>query len=167
MILRIIEFYKSKTQIKKLKKLGVSIGKNCELSTEVFWGSEPYLVSIGDHVRVTSGVRFITHDGGVWVLRELYGNEEIDLFGRIEIGNNVHIGMDSIIMPNVKIGDNVIVGCGAVVTKDIPSGEIWGGIPAKKIKTIDEYYKKNKGDFLYTKGLSKEEKKRVVLSEIN
>lgn len=41
----------------------------------------------------------------------------------------IHIGVNMVIMPGVTIGDNCIIGCGAVVTKDIPSGEIWGGRP--------------------------------------
>ena len=148
-----------------LQSKGVTIGKGCEIYRDVVWGSEPYLIKIGDHVRITSGCRFITHDGGVWVLREKYGNDSIDLFGSIIVGDNVHIGMDSIIMPGVKIGNNVIVGCGAVVTHDIPDGEVWGGVPARKIKTIEEYYSKNQERFEMTKHLSKEEKKRYLIEK--
>jgi acetyltransferase-like isoleucine patch superfamily enzyme len=50
------------------------------------------------------------------------------------IGDNVWIGVNVVILPGIKIGDRAIVGSSAVVTKNIPSGEIWGGIPAKKIK---------------------------------
>ncbi len=50
------------------------------------------------------------------------------------IGNNVWIGSNATILQGVTIGDGAIVAAGAVVTKDIPSNEIWGGIPAKKIK---------------------------------
>ena len=35
-------------------------------------------------------------------------------------------------MPDIIIGDNCIVAAGSVVTHDIPSGEVWGGVPAKK-----------------------------------
>ncbi len=55
-------------------------------------------------------------------------------------------------MPGVSIGENSIVGCGAVVTKNIPPKEIWGGVPAHFIETVDEYYEKNKdkleGEFI-------------------
>ena len=43
-------------------------------------------------MRVTSGVQFITHDGGMWVLRNLNLLKAADYFGRIKVGNNVHIG---------------------------------------------------------------------------
>ena len=58
---------------------------------------------------------------------------------RIKIGNNVTIGAHAVVMSGVTIGDNAIVGVGAVVPKDchIGSGEIWGGVPAKKIKDIE------------------------------
>ncbi|MCR9203900.1 MAG: acyltransferase [Halobacteriovoraceae bacterium] len=54
--------------------------------------------------------------------------------GTISIENNVWIGANCSILPNVNIGEGSIVGAGAVVNKDIPPYEIWGGVPAKLIK---------------------------------
>ena len=161
------EFLKKKTAnnvewIEYLRSKGLTIGKDCEIYKDVSWGSEPYLIKIGDHVRITSGCRFITHDGGVWVLRKMYGVDSADLFGPIKVGNNVHIGMNAVIMPGVTVGNNVVIGCGAVVTHDIPDGEVWGGVPARKIKTTEEYYEKNKDRFEVTKGLSAEEKRKYL-----
>ena len=42
-------------------------------------------------------------------------------------GNNCFLGANSTIMCDVNIGDDVVIAASAVVTKDIPSGEIWGG----------------------------------------
>ncbi len=151
--------------IKMLRKLGIKIGKGCEIyKTNVIWGSEPYLIEIGDYVRITSGVKFVTHDGGVWTLRKLGYGEEIDKFGKIKIGNNVHIGFDAIIMPGVTIGNNCVIGCGAVVTKNIPEGTVAVGVPARPIMSIEEYYKKNKDKFLMAKKLSYEEKRKYLKS---
>lgn len=107
------------------------------------FGSEPYLIELGDNVRITNGVRFVTHDGGLWVLRNL-GKIDISVgkFGKIKVGSNTHIGWNAIIMPGVTIGSNCIIGCGAVVTKDIPDNSVAVGVPARVIETIDEYYEK-------------------------
>ena len=142
---------------------GAVIGENCDIHTNAELGSEPYLITIGSHVRINSGVQIITHDGGVWVLRALrceYKN--IDLFKRVFIGNNVHIGTNAVIMQGVSIGNNCIVGVGAVVTKNIPDNSIAVGIPAKVIETIDEYLKKNKNNFVFTKEMSQKEKKKYL-----
>lgn len=120
---------------------GGKLGVDCEIYPDVEFGSEPYMITIGNHVRITNGVRFVTHDGGVWVLRNL-GLENADIFGKIEIGDNVHIGWNAIIMPNVSIGNNCVIGAGAVVTKSIPDNSVAVGVPAKVIESIDEYYAK-------------------------
>ena len=66
-------------------------------------------------------------------------------------------------MPGVTIGNNVIIGAGAIVTKDIPDNSVAVDIPTKPIVTIEEYVEKNKETFVYTKNLSYEEKKKVLL----
>ena len=60
-------------------------------------------------------------------------------FGPIVVKDNVHIGWNAIIMPGVTIGNNCVIGCGAVVTHDIPDNSIAVGVPAKVIKSTDEY----------------------------
>jgi len=64
--------------------------------------------------------------------------------GKIDIGNNVFIGMDAIILRNVTIGDDVIIGANAVVTGNCESGWVYAGNPARKILTVAEYYEKRK-----------------------
>jgi acetyltransferase-like isoleucine patch superfamily enzyme len=123
-----------KNPISYYRNLGVSIGERCEIRGGVNFGSEPYLIKIGDHVRINAGVQLITHDGGTWVLREyadIENRENLTLFKKIEIGNNVHIGSDALIMPGVTIGDNCIIGCGAVVTKSVPSNSVAVGVCCK------------------------------------
>ena len=55
----------------------------------------------------------------------------------IRIGNDVWIGGNVTILPGVTIGNNVVVAAGAVVTKDVPDNNLVGGVPAKKIKDIE------------------------------
>lgn len=55
---------------KYARHIGVKIGKNSFISTR-FWSSEPYLITIGDNVQITDGVRFFTHGGGKRCTREI------------------------------------------------------------------------------------------------
>lgn len=54
----------------------------------------------------------------------------------VDIGNNVWIGMNSVIMKGVTIGDNAIIGANSIVTKDVPPNTIAAGNPCKPIKSI-------------------------------
>jgi acetyltransferase-like isoleucine patch superfamily enzyme len=56
----------------------------------------------------------------------------------VEVGNDVFIGTGSIILKGVKIGDRSVIGAGAVVSTSVPSDELWGGNPAKKIRSLLE-----------------------------
>lgn len=80
-----------------LEKKGATIGDRCSIHGSADLGSEPYLIKIGDHVRINAGVSLVTHDGGLWVLRDMESlsttvYQKADAFGRIQIGNNCHIG---------------------------------------------------------------------------
>ncbi len=159
---------KSKDPIRYWREKGLVIGDGCEVYPSAYFGSEPYLITVGNNVRINSGVNFVTHDGGVWVLRNLKTEyKEIDLFGKILIGNNVHIGTNATIMPGVAIGNNCIIGCGAIVTKNIPDNSIAVGVPARVIETIEEYENKHKEDFLHTKGMSNDQKRSYLISNYN
>jgi acetyltransferase-like isoleucine patch superfamily enzyme len=152
---------------KLLKKSGINLGEKCWVAANVRFDTEPYLIKIGNSVKITDGVLFVTHDGGVHVLRELGLAPNSDKFGTIIIGNNVFIGKKAIIMPNVKIGNNCIIGAGSIVTKDIEDNSVAVGIPAKKIKNIQEYYALNKDRLDYTKDKSKEQKQEYLLKKFN
>lgn len=124
------------------------------------------MITIGNHVRITKGVKFITHDGGLWVPRELgMVDKYADKFGRIKIGDNTNIGWNAIIMPGVEIGRNCIVGCGAVVTKNVPENSVVAGVPARVIETVQQYAVKNKAICLLTKNLSAIEKREYLLKQ--
>ena len=160
-----LKFCSTCKRVKIYRKLGVKIGDNCSIGNNVHFGSEPYLITLGNHVRVTEDVRFITHDGGIWVLRGLSDKYKgLDLISPITVGNNVHIGIGAVLMPGVKVGDNVIIGCGSIVTKDIPSNTVVAGVPARIIRTIEEYEEKNIHKALETKNLSGSEKKKFLIN---
>ena len=85
----------------------------------------------------------------------------MDMMAPIRVGNNVYIGSGAYIMPGVTIGDNCIIGAASVVTKDIPANSVAVGIPARVIKTIDEYYENavKRGRLYPTAQMSADEKK--------
>lgn len=149
-----------------MRFVGVRYGENCrfiKLDLNTF-GSEPYLIAIGNHVTIASGVKFVTHDGGVWVVRDKH--PKLDVIAKVTIGNNVFIGMNSIIMPGVVIGDNCIIGAGSVVTKNVPDNKVFAGVPAKKIRDLNEYEEKVLRIGVNTKGLSYSEKKKFMLHHL-
>jgi acetyltransferase-like isoleucine patch superfamily enzyme len=137
---------------KYAKKQGVKVGEGCRIYTKNF-GTEPFLISIGNHCTITTGVRFITHDGSTWLMRDQKGRRYY--YAPIEIGNNVFIGVNSIIMPGVKIEDNVIVGAGSIVTKSIPSGVIVAGTPAKIIGKFEEIEKRMLENYISDEDMDK------------
>jgi acetyltransferase-like isoleucine patch superfamily enzyme len=149
------------------RSLGVQVGEDCsllEIQANTF-GSEPWLIKLGNHVEITSGVRFITHDGGMWVFREKF--PEIDIIAPIVVGDNVFIGINAILLPGVTVGDNCVIAAGAVVSRDIPSGTVAAGVPAHPIKTIEEYWEDCRGNAFYIRSHSPEEKREVLTRHFN
>jgi len=144
------------------RRMGVIVGSDCRFidSSPGTFSSEPYLIEIGNHVSMTH-VQFITHDGAVWVFRNK--EPDIEFFGRIVIGNNVFIGYGVTILLGTKIGDNSVVAAGAVVKGTFPDGVIIGGVPAKVLCTIEEYYQRNSKRFTHLRALHGNEKKEQVL----
>lgn len=145
---------------------GAKIGTSCDIHPKASLGSEPYLVTIGNNVRVSANVCIFTHDGGLWVLRSLYEDvKNADKFDKVVIGSNVHVGVNAMIMPGVTIGDNCVIGAGAIVTKDIPACSVAVGVPARVIETVEEYYEKVKDKVDDTKKMTPSEKKAYVIEK--
>ena len=142
------------------RHIGVNIGSNCLINTRD-WSSEPYLITIGNNVAITKGVKLHTH-GGARVARERY--PEFDFFGKVIIEDNVYIGTGAQIMPGITIGKGALVAAGSVVTKSVPSGVVVGGNPAKVLCSIEQYIEKNLKYNLNSKGLSLTEKRKLLLA---
>jgi acetyltransferase-like isoleucine patch superfamily enzyme len=120
-------------------RAGLKLGHDVRVIGKPDFGSEPYLIEIGNHVTVSSNVTFITHDGATWVFRHLPPYLGLQRFGRIVIGDNCFIGASAIIMPDVSIGSNSVVGAGAVVTRSVPANSVVAGVPARRICSYEEY----------------------------
>lgn len=147
---------------KVFAKLGTKFGKRIRVARNVSFGSEPYLVEIGNNVTITQGVRFLTHDGGVGIFRDKYPG--INKMGRIHVGDNVFIGSYSQIVPGINIGSNVVIGAGSIVTKDVPDDVVVAGNPARIIKTIDAYIEKSLKTAIYIHEKDEKLRKEKVLS---
>ena len=140
---------------KKLKRLlygnyrlaikeGLKVGRGVSVMGDVNFGSEPYLITLEDEVRISFGVSFVTHDGGTWAFRDQPEYCDIIKYGKIHIGRRTFLGCNSIIMPGVTIGERCVVAAGSVVTKDIPDGHVVAGVPARILMTTEEYARKSK-----------------------
>ncbi len=170
LIFRVQRFIANKSgshhKIKFLRKHGMIIGADCHLETLSF-GTEPYLITIGDHVAIAGGTTFITHDGGIRCFREEFPFD--DVFGEIRIGNNVHIGLNCTILPNTEIGDNCIIGAGSVVRGKFKENSVIVGNPARVITSMSIlkfFYKSNPGR-LGTARMTDQEKKPYVLEHFS
>lgn len=130
-----------------LKKCGARVQDDLRIYGKVNWGTEPWILTIGSNVHITDGVRLITHDGGTLVFRHMV--PDLEITKPITIGNNVYLGNNVIILPGVHIGNNVVIGAGAVVSRDIPDNSLAVGVPARVIKTCDEYFEKLQRESLH------------------
>lgn len=100
----------------------------------------PWMLKIGSYCKITKGTVILTHDYSRSVLRRAYG-PIVGEAGETIIGDNVFIGMNSVILMGTKIGNNVIVGAGSVVSGVIPDNCVVAGNPARVIRTLDEHYR--------------------------
>lgn len=148
------------TPEKYARHLGVKIGKQCYISTRL-WSSEPYLITIGNHVHLTRMVSIYTHGGGNSVRWKI---PNFDVFGKVVIEDWAYIGAFSQIMPGVTIGEGSLVAAGSVVTKSVPPHTVVGGNPAKVICTTEEFLEKNLKFDIGTMQMTKEQKRKVLMS---
>ena len=162
MIDRLINFiYKHTAPVKWAKRLGVSVGENTMIASNVFFSTEPYLIQIGNNCQITSGVCIHTHGGANVVRRSV---PDFDCFGKVFIQDWAYIGSNSIILPGVTIGEGALVAAGSVVSKSVAPYTVVGGNPAKTLCTVDEYIERNLKYNVKTKGLSDTQKKKLLLS---
>ena len=140
----------SNSYIKWLRKKGAKIGEGVVFHdpNSIFIDTDkPYMITIGDNVHITHGVTIVAHGYDWIVLKNKYGGHFASA-GEVNIGNNVFIGMNSTILKDVTIGDNVIIGAGSLVTKSLESNSVYGGVPARRIKSLDEYHEKRRNEIL-------------------
>ncbi|MGN0579551.1 MAG: acyltransferase [Ruminococcus sp.] len=131
-----------KDPVKYSKSLGVKVGEGT-----VFYGAkvemfntEPWVITIGKQLHITAGVLFVTHYSATLSVRDECGPWTI--FGNIVLGDNMYVGIRTIILTGVHIGDNAIIGADSVVTNDIPANAVAAGVPCRVIGNREKYIEK-------------------------
>lgn len=104
---------------------GAKIGKGVSIAGELI---DPYLIEIGEYAIIGKNSIVLGH-------AITYDRLEI---GRVKIGKRATVGVGSIVMPGVEIGDDSVIAPNAIVAPNtkVPPKELWGGVPARKIKSI-------------------------------
>lgn len=160
------KIFRSFSPIKYAKKIGVNMpDEGVYIYGKISWSTEPWIITLGKNVHITNGVKFLTHDGGTLLFRSRV--PDLEITKPIVIGNDVYIGNEVIILPGVHIGNRCIIGAGAVVSKDIPDNSVAVGVPARVIKTTDEYFEKIKRESIHLGNLVGEEKDRELMKYYN
>lgn len=139
---KILKKIRGGDEILHSRKKGVTIGENCRLIGMPRWGSEPWLITLGDHVEISLNVTFITHDGATWCFRDEERYRDVIRYGKICIKDNCFVGANATILPGVTIGPNSIVGAGSLVNKDVEPDSVYAGVPARRICSMEEYAEK-------------------------
>jgi sugar O-acyltransferase (sialic acid O-acetyltransferase NeuD family) len=109
----------------QIGKLNTFFGSGCNIMSFTLVSSN---VQVGKGTLINSRVN-IHHDVSIGEFCEI-GPAAL-LLGNVKVGNNVMIGAGAIILPDLVIEDNVIIGAGAVVTKNISTGIMVKGVPAR------------------------------------
>lgn len=154
----------SKSYVDYLRSMGVQIGENVTIfepmNTCIDY-TRPYLLEIGNNVKIARGVTILTHDFSWSVINGKYG-EISGAAGKVSIGNNVFIGMQATILMGVTVGNNVIIGANSLVVNNIPDDCVVAGNPAKVICSLEKYREKRRAvQFTEAKKMALEYKNKV------
>lgn len=129
------------TYNKLLQAQGVDVGSHTRffgMNSVIVDTQRPWMLKIGDYCKITGGCVILCHDYSRSVLRRKY-HIIIGEAKQTIIGNNVFLGVNTIVLMGSNIGNNVIVGAGSVVSGIIPDNVVIAGNPAKIVRTLDEH----------------------------
>jgi acetyltransferase-like isoleucine patch superfamily enzyme len=125
-----------------LKTFGMKVSGSPRYISGTVYFDDITKIQLGDRVVVSHHVQFLTHDYSLTTALIAVGAKpptDVASTRAITVGNNVFIGLHSIILPNTAIGDNCIIGAGSVVRGEIPAGSVVMGNPARVVGRIEDY----------------------------
>lgn len=108
------------------------ISEHAELGMGIYVGAQ---VSIGPDAHIDDGAiintgAVVEHDCAVGAYAHIAPGAV--LCGGVVVGAKALVGAGAVVKPGLSIGHDAVVGCGAAVVCDIPPGETWVGVPARK-----------------------------------
>jgi acetyltransferase-like isoleucine patch superfamily enzyme len=121
------------------RSMGVTVGRRTRIYSGEF-GTEPWLIDIGDDVTISIGVAFLPHDGAYALCADEHGRRY--RYSKIVVGAGSFIGARAVLLPGVVVGRGCIVAAGSVVTKSVPAGYVVGGNPARILMSSAEFISK-------------------------
>jgi maltose O-acetyltransferase len=102
--------------------------------------SHCWLITIGEEVTLAPKVHILAHDAST--KRHL----NYTRLGKVTIGNRVFVGASTLILPGVTIGSDIVIGAGSVVTRDVPSGVVVAGNPARVVCSLEDFLTRRRSE---------------------
>jgi len=99
----------------------LEIGRNVDVGFSAYIQAEEGVV-LEDDVQIAGGCK-------IYSVNTIEGTR-----GKVVIKREACVGGNSVVLPGVTIGEEAIVGALSLVKKDIPAGEVWGGVPARRLR---------------------------------
>lgn len=115
----------------------LKIGSNTSINFMTSWVYIHHKITVGDYVRISPFVSIICDGHKIDknnIIDSTLRKDEILPGGDIIIEDDVWIGSNAVILPNVRLGKGAIIGAGAIITKDVPDYAVVVGVPANIIK---------------------------------
>jgi len=129
--------FRKKRYIQKLVDKGMVLGRDVYLNDGFFLDpSHCHLITIEDAVVFGPGVKLFAHDAST---KKVLGKTRI---GLVHLKRNCFLGAGTTVLPGVTVGENSIVGAASVVTESIPDNELWAGIPARRLMSVEDFRKR-------------------------
>ena len=112
----------------------ITLDEGAYVGPYAYLGTSTHRIMIGAHSMIGAH-GYIIAENHVTQRKDLPYSQQGYAGGDVLIGSNAWLGSHVVVLPGVSIGDGAIIGAGAVVTKDVPAGETWAGVPARRIKS--------------------------------